>query len=283
LGQIHGRIGEVNLDGKQFEQAREYYQKAEEAFSTPGAKGQLAEPVRLAETHEWHGILDLMWGGNFLAQIGAASEEIAEHLVQADQYFEKAIQGYETADRKLEQAIALERWARVQCDRTAYTLTAPEEKRKQIELAQDKLSKAESIALEQAPEIELKPLGKDTSLQLADTMHPEYRLALGKIERLRGRLAFDQVREAQSDEAWQKLLQEAARHFVLACVYSQQFSEEAGELQSALKLVGDRIRWLKYDEIEFFLNCVLAVQKEYGLVGYTSLPERIKLVASIEM
>jgi tetratricopeptide (TPR) repeat protein len=282
LGKNKGRIGEVELDRDAFEAARRCYAKALEVFSTPDASGQLVEPARLAETYEWLGILDSMWGGIFLVEVGADPDEIAKHLAQADQYFQKAIQGYESAGRKLEQAIALERWARVYRDVAVHTRTSPQDKQEQFALAQARLSEAEAIALKQAPEVELRPLSEGGSPSIPDTRHPEYRLVLGKVERLRGRLAFDQVLEAQADDERQRLLKETASHFTLACAYSEQFSKEASELGTALRQATERLWSLKYPEMGAFLEYVLAIQKDYGLSAYTSLPERIQDVASIE-
>lgn len=282
LGKINGRIGEVGTAEEFLEESLEHYEKAEEIFSTPDEKGRLPEPARLPETYEWLGILHLIWGGSFLAELGAEPSEIASQLTKAERFFEKAVRGYEAQGRRWEQAIALERWARVYTDRGEFLHLSQEEKQEEFSRAEEKLSQAETIVLKEAPEIELKPLDANEVDKEIQSAHPEYRLALGKVERLRGRLAFDHIRDVWSEEKREDYLEKAALHFTLACAYLQDFSEEAGELRAALDLVGERIPLLEYQEIKLFEGNIKKVQKEYGLQGYNRLLQRIEVIASIE-
>jgi hypothetical protein len=282
LGQINGRIGEIRSEERFLQESLENYHKAEDIFSARDEKGQHVEPARLAEVYEWLGLLHLLWGGGFLASLGGNPADIAARLDQAEPYFKEAVQRYDAEGRKWEQAIALERWARIYSDRGEYLETDRENKAKEYSFAREKLTQAEDIALEKAPEIELKPLGQgETRKAEGEPLHPEYRLALGKAERLRGRLAFDQARYAQGDEEKKDRLKEAARHFVLSCAYLQDFSEEAGELQNALNLLGERIRRLEYTDIVFFSESIEKAQKEYGLEEYKRLPDYVQLIASV--
>lgn len=281
LGKIKGRMGEVRSERRFLEEALDHYEIAIEIFSGRDERGELVEPARLSEAYEWRAILHLIWGGRFLSEMGASPAEIEAELEKADAYFEWAVQRYAAEGREWEQAIALERWARVYIDRGEYLQEEKEEKQEEFTRTEEKLDRAEEIILTKAPEIKFRPQRAAEAVE-TEEVHPEYRLALGKVERLRGRLAFDQIPESSPEER-PRHLEEAARHFTLACAYLRAFSEQAGELQTALDLLGERIRLLEYKEVLDFNQYIDETQEQYGLPEYEALSERIRDIASLEM
>jgi tetratricopeptide (TPR) repeat protein len=267
LGRITRRIGEMERKEELLKESEKHLKEAEEIFA-PDKSGRLIEPARLYETYEQLGILYLVWGGSFLPQIGGEQSTIAKLLKKAEPYFDKAVKGYEGGGNKREQAIALERWARVYSDLG------------DLLRAEEKLRQAEKSALAEAPGIEFEPPGEGESREEIEIpqLHPEYLLVLGKVERQRGHIASDRFRNTRSEDH----LREAARHFTLACTYLEKFSEEARELKDALEMVGDLTRLLDHKEIGYFINSVRETQEKYGLQKYERLPAFIKALAGIE-
>jgi tetratricopeptide (TPR) repeat protein len=269
LGQMDVRVGELEIGEESLKRAQEHLLKADEIFSDQ------VEPSRLPEVYERLGILYLVWGGRFLPRVGAEQSEIAEYLERADSHFERAVAGYGTQRNEWEQAIALERWARVDFDRCESARTEREDKACALKESEEKLNRAQSIAL--------RRLGRGVTRQIKmETRHPEYRLVLGKVEMARGRIAFERFKEAQIEDEKDDHLRLAARHFTLSCAYLETFSPVARELQAALDLVDEQVRLLDVDQIRSFQGDVTTTQERYDIQEYRRLPDHLELIASFQ-
>jgi tetratricopeptide (TPR) repeat protein len=89
---------------------------------------------------------------------------------------------------------------------------------------------------------------------------------MGKIELLRGHLAFDRGRGNSNGKVSRKVLVKATQHYALAIGYFRQYSKQAAETRTIFKQIYSRLKYCKSDDIRCVQDQALpAIARTYGL------------------
>ncbi len=269
LGANLERIGQLDESIDKLEEAESHLVQAEEVFKE---RGKAPEPRFFAETNERWGILYQDWG-IILRDRGAAKSAVNERFDKAESCFKRCIEVCRREKATWSQAMAMERLF------TLYFVGM-----KDFERASAVLKEVEEIVLNEVPEELLLPASeRETSIDEIEFKRHEFLYPLGKMERGKGRLALAEYRKSKREDSVGELshLEEAARHYALACAYLELFSEEAYALKTTLEEITSTIRQLPMVEIAAFRKQVETTQHEYGLEGYPRLLEWIEDVTGL--
>jgi len=91
-------------------------------------------------------------------------------------------------------------------------------------------------------------------------------LQMGKIELLRGSLAFDLGTDGGSRSATREVLQETAQHYLLAAAYFEQYSDRAIGLRATFRQMYDRFKHCTLDELQYLREEALpAIADKYAI------------------
>ena len=91
-------------------------------------------------------------------------------------------------------------------------------------------------------------------------------LQMGKIELLRGNLAFDVGTNGGAGPVTRQVLREAAEHYLLSAAYFVKFSERTAGLRTTLRQMYDRFKHCTFAELQYLREEALpAIADKYGI------------------
>jgi tetratricopeptide (TPR) repeat protein len=202
-------------------------------------EGPIKEPVRLCAAYNELGCTYRERAA--LMRIGKSRPSLARGLVQkAVTWLEKSIQLAKTEKYMVAYVDACEDLAQVFFQHQEY------------KYSQQWLQEAES----QIPDdYKLKPGIEPREIAVEDCVE-EFWQILGKIELLRGFLAYD-VGLIDEEQISHQVLEQAMEHFVLAYAYFERFSGQAAGLKNTLKQLYTRFKKRKYEDLRYMQDELL--------------------------
>ncbi|MCP4346188.1 MAG: ATP-binding protein [Desulfobacterales bacterium] len=246
LGAILARIGQIELSEETLNEAEDYLLKAENIFKE---SGPVSEPTYLAETHNMMGLLYY----HRLEICQKQGKDIKPNFKKAEEYFSKALTQYMKSKSSLTITTIHERLSKL------YFKAGDAEK------AQQHSDNMEKIILQET--------GGKTYEEIYNTKR-EYLYPIGKSKAGKARILFKKFLNSKNEKS--ALLNDAAKHYALACACLEMFSKDAFGSKYTFDELSNCFKNLNQKERDDFKKQIMDTLSKNNLKNYSEILKRIE-------